>query len=384
MNNYSLYIRWLVVFLLSQILGIVVFNLAVDPYGVIDSPKIYRLNHAKPKQEPQVRLYKAVEITQVRPKTILLGSSRTDVGLNPSHPVLQSSQPVYNLGILGANMYEVKRYFDHAIANQPDLNQVVLGLDFFMFNETRKNTPDFYEQRLGIQRISLKDMFDISFSTNTIKSSLLTILANVENPDLTPYSENGLRNERYFINKILPNQSKVKGFEVSLKNFLNASDLYKKYELSESGLANLREITDICQQKNIKLKIFISPAHATQWEAMINSELWPVFETWKREVVKITPFWDFSGYNSITTEPISEGMKNYLDSSHYRQVVGDLVLDRIYQNYSNSLPDSVPEDFGVLVTPENIETHLKNIRQQREYWKNNNLDTVEYVKSLER
>lgn len=380
MNNYSQYIRWLVVFLLSQILGIVVFNLAVDPYGIIDSPKIYRLNHAKPQQEPQVRLYKAVAITQVRPKTILLGSSRTDVGLNPNHPVLQSSQPVYNLGILGANMYEVKRYFNHAIANQPDLNQVVLGLDFFMFNENRKNTPDFYEQRLEIQRISLKDMFDISFSTNTIKSSILTILANVEDPDLTPYTENGLRNERYFINKILPNQSKVKGFEVSLENFLTSSDLYKKYELSESGLANLREIIDICKQKNIQLKIFISPAHATQWEAMINSDLWPVFEIWKREIVKITPFWDFSGYNSITTEPISEEMKYYLDSSHYRQIVGDLVLDRIFQGS----PNPVPEDFGVLVTPENIESHLKAIRQQREDWKKNNLETVEYVKQLKK
>ncbi|GFZ91240.1 hypothetical protein [Okeania sp. KiyG1] len=73
----------------------------------------------------------------------------------------------------------------------------------------------------------------------------------------------------------------------------------------------------MCQENNIKLILFISPSHATQWEAIRATGEWSTFEEWKREVVKITPVFDFSGYNTITTEPIHNDMENYRDNSHY-------------------------------------------------------------------
>ena len=70
------------------------------------------------------------------------------------------------------------------------------------------------------------------------------------------------------------------------------------------------------------------------------------------------PLWDFSGYNSLTTEDVPPDgdsetqMKWYWESSHYKKELGDLVLDRIFDYHH---PERiVPDDFGVLLTPKNI------------------------------
>ena len=72
-------------------------------------------------------------------------------------------------------------------------------------------------------------------------------------------------------------------------------------------------------------------------------------------MVKITPVWDFSGYNSITTESIDDRMEYYIDNSHYSLKAGDLVLNRIVSFQT----EKVPRDFGVLVNQDNIEPHLE-------------------------
>jgi len=86
------------------------------------------------------------------------------------------------------------------------------------------------------------------------------------------------------------------------------------------------------------------------------------------------PLWDFSGYNSLTTEDVPPDgdsetqMKWYWESSHYKKELGDLVLDRIFDyHHSRRI---VPDDFGILLTSENITAHLCRIRdKQREYHK---------------
>jgi hypothetical protein len=108
--------------------------------------------------------------------------------------------------------------------------------------------------------------------------------------------------------------------------------------------------------------------------------LWSAFEDWKRQVVKITPIWDFSGYNSITSEPISDDMQNYLESSHYQEHIGNLVLNRMLNHEINK----VPGDFGTLVTVENIEPQLAKIRAGREKWAKQNPDMVKLVERWSR
>jgi hypothetical protein len=131
--------------------------------------------------------------------------------------------------------------------------------------------------------------------------------------------------------------------------------------------------------------LYIQPNHAYLLETFKIKGLWPTMDQWKRELVNILaedaaahpkekpfPLWDFSGYNTITTEAIPQSgdtttkMKWYWEGSHYKKELGDQILDRIF-NYQSAMR-KVPQDFGILLTPDNLETHLANIRQKQQVY----------------
>lgn len=74
-----------------------------------------------------------------------------------------------------------------------------------------------------------------------------------------------------------------------------------------------------------------------------------------KELVKVTDYIDFTGHNTI-----SENQLNYWDSSHLRKEITPTIFAKIF----NDDTIEVPKDFGVFVTKENIDKHLKNLRQQ--------------------
>jgi hypothetical protein len=53
-------------------------------------------------------------------------------------------------------------------------------------------------------------------------------------------------------------------------------------------------------------------------------------------------------------------MKFYWDSSHFTEVVSDMILKRIFYDGVN-----VPDDFGVKLTKENIENDISKIRKDQ-------------------
>ena len=130
MRNRKKYRRFNWIFLLSAfipIVGVGVFNIVVDPYDVFNTPNFLGINHSKPRKGYNDRLYKATDIIRIKPVTVLMGSSRTQQALDTNYLALENHQPAYNLGLNGINIYELRRYLQHAIANQKDLDLVIIG-----------------------------------------------------------------------------------------------------------------------------------------------------------------------------------------------------------------------------------------------------------------
>lgn len=63
-------------------------------------------------------------------------------------------------------------------------------------------------------------------------------------------------------------------------------------------------------------------------------------------------FWHFAYFNSITTNNY-----NYYEDIHHIPSIDEMVLDRIF----NKQTDSLPQDFGIFITKENIEQSLEAI-----------------------
>ena len=359
-------------FILVSMLGVGLFNYIIDPYGIFNQFYLTKLNDIKPKKDDNDRLFKAVDIINLRPTTVIIGSSRTKQGIRTDHAAFSGQQNVYNLALNGANIYELKRYLEHAIYNQQNLKTVMLGLDFFMFNRWSENQPGFVEYRLEKKQIAYQDIINVLFSIDALQSSQQTISQSIiENEE----QSDNLRG--FQIRKDADNGQTKWRFESSIEL---SYEFYEKYDLSQQNLDYFREIVSLCQNNNIELLLFISPSHATQWESIAALGKWETFEQWKRELVKITSLWDFSDYNNITSEPIKDVMENYADSSHYRENVGNLILNRIY----NQNIDQIPDNFGILITEDNIESHLANIRQRRQVWQQNNPEEAELVTNIMR
>src|SRR5437762_9039650 len=79
--------------------AVVAVNLVVDPFGMYRLVVLQSVNAYKPAVPTRVRLVKAYEVRHLRPSGIILGTSRSHVGLRPSHDGWDpASRPVYKIG----------------------------------------------------------------------------------------------------------------------------------------------------------------------------------------------------------------------------------------------------------------------------------------------
>ncbi|WHH57503.1 hypothetical protein [Petroclostridium sp. X23] len=358
---------------------IVVVNYLIDPYNVFKTPTVNGFNLKK--IETKEYLMKAREIVLYKPDIIFLGSSRTRNGLDPSYYFESTGERAYNCGLSSAGIYEQMRYLEYALLNNNSLKKVIVGVDFAAFNELKNDNKKFDEKQLNSSFFAKDDMIRILLTKQSIKDSIHVLLDNSMNENkytANKYLQNGSANEEEIIlqSEKMMKQGKNRFFE-HLKDYLKEEGNYGKFALSKQKISYFEKIISICEENSIELTVLIHPAHALQWEGIKKAGLWSEFEEWKKEIVNIYPVWDFSGYNSITTSP-PDNFINYTDQSHYRKKIGNYVFNRILHVNEESIPD----DFGVFLTKDNMQEHLIKIRKEQETWEMNNPDILEKIKDL--
>ena len=197
------YIRYTVSYLLAflMVLALVAtFNYAVDPYGLFDTPRIDKFNRLKPKATSRVRVSKVYQVDRFKPKTIVAGNSRPEIGLDPTSSCWpENFKPVYNTSLPGASVYMASRYIGHAVSGN-EVKQVFWGLDFLDFLndefDTVKQTSwppkvELFEERLRISLDGTKnDEYFVTrireylvslFSLNTFMDSIYTVFKQSSN-----------------------------------------------------------------------------------------------------------------------------------------------------------------------------------------------------------
>ncbi len=342
----------------------------VDPYGVNWRFVHHGFNLNKGMFSKSVRLAKAYYINCFKPETLLVGTSRVEYGLSPDDDFLKTYQPVYNYGLSSSNLYEQRRYIEYAVRHNK-IKTIIMGLDLGSFGKM-SNSPDFNEKRLGAPSL-IRKIRECYFSLSATYGIFRTIKKNRRNPDEVEIYQNGWRSPEKQDRAVKEGRTTLKTeFEKSEMDFLRI--VYYQFSLVPERFNDFKMIVDLCRKNNIAFYPFISPAHPRQWEVIYKTGSWDEWDAWKRELVEITPVWDFSGYHDFNKQE-----KFYLDSSHYRKEMGHLIFERLIGSKKDS---QIPDDFGVLLTVENIESHLQSIIKQREKWVNNNPDDVSDIDRL--
>jgi hypothetical protein len=381
------YIKISILIFLILIFVISAFNLLVDPYSIYNSKLYEGINVYKFEAHKHLRMIKAEKITQIKPKTIILGTSKAEYGIDPDHTVWENL-PVYNASLTSGNIYEMYRYMQHAHATK-NLKTVLLALDLISFKlEILKN--DFDENRLSIdmdgnyQKKSISNLISPIISLDATKSSIKTVF-NQKNKIYKSYLSNGMIDEKYEWDYILKKGGVRNSFindekyycKKVYENFTFNSKKFNAYQIYE-------KLLKYAYKNNLDLHIIISPYHARKLQAIKLKGLQNKFENWKSNLTLInekvaleyssTPYnvWDFSGYNSYNTIslPTLENKKQQLEwfweSTHYKKKLGDLMLAEIFD--SNNTDTNNKKKFGKKITSHNINNHLKKIQRDQISW----------------
>ena len=392
-------------------------NIVVDPFFRFDLIAVEGFNAQKTQFASQARLAKPGVVCRLQPGSVILGTSRVEVGINPRHPGWNSSYgPVYNLALAGSGLKELYLTLQHVVHASSRLHVAVVGLDFLMFNAHREAVV-FGTEVLGFDQKRLMLSSDDScwksfsrdlglflgtegfaYSASTVRGQMLP--SDVADPDspkvmswLALYDRDGYRGDSYDLaarNFVLRKGPRywfdgASGRDATQEKYY-VSRIWRpapdgrycfEHEGSQDTISLFRAIVDFARQSRVDVKFFINPIHARMLVALREAGLWPQYEEWKRRLVSTlaeeaaasgaSPFqlWDFSGINTVTTElvPPSQDlaeMRWWWEPSHYRSSAGNLILDRILAH--DDAARKVPDDFGVTLDSQNIEAWITKTR----------------------
>ena len=116
----------------------------------------------------------------------------------------------------------------------------------------------------------------------------------------------------------------------------------------------IQRITNYAKQNNINIIFYYSPLYYKVYQyGNIDN-----YNNMKRKVANITPFYDFSGINEITTQK-----KYFCDLIHINTDCTKIIINRLFSENKNNEPKF--KNFGNYVTKENIDKHIEIMNTQK-------------------
>jgi hypothetical protein len=366
-------------------------TVVVDPYRMYGTKEILGWTALKPQIYDRVGIAKTYSLDRTAPRTLLLGNSRVEIGLDPASAQWPADdRPVFNAAEAGRDMFTALRMLQHAAALRPP-NLVVVGLDILDFlqkpdageNRTRPSSRD--ELRLSIDRDGQpnprralqiwRDRLATTLTIDAFVDSLATLFDQDPSSTvtMTVAGFNPLHEYRTYVAR--------SGYhEIFRQKNAIYERQYRQYFAPDFGepnryasLRDLRRLIQVAASRKCRLVLFIHPYHSDYLEMLHSLDFWPSFEAWKRALVRLVEeeaeasgisidLVDFSGYDEFTTEPVPPAddlhseMRWYWESGHYKRELGEKMLMRLITGKGG---------FGRKLTSGNIDDVLASIRASR-------------------
>ncbi|TAK67882.1 MAG: hypothetical protein EPO19_09960 [Betaproteobacteria bacterium] len=375
------------------------FNAFIDPYGHFDPPKISGVNTLPLGFNHRPLLAKSLAVSELRPATIILGNSHAEAAYDPQHPAI-ALRPAYNLAIGGAGLSMLRRYFLEALA-AGGLRQVILALDLTLFDPAANSADPSLDTVLltdatGEQAGGARKWRRLAFIllSGTTSSDSWWSITHQGKP-VAIYNRSGLREEAYDIAQVAreggPRRASMRVESNVLAGTPRDVESASFRSSYAATLAELQEMIDLSARHGIQLKLIINPIHARQNYALDVAGLWPLYENWKRDLVaaaqrapELVSLWDFSGVSSCTAENLppdanaASVMRWYRESSHFRRVLGNRVLDRVFGRPD----DGVCPGLGQRLEPATLADALEAQRDALRHWVETHAADVAEIEGL--
>ncbi len=347
--------RYLIVFAVSVIIllaPVFAFQIAVDPFGTWGAPLTVGFNHYKPFQKDTERLFKPYQYRNMAPRVVFFGSSRVNYIMPPQWPGVPDDK-VFNYGINAAHIPE-EAYFFHSAMDTHEPEVIAIGIDMLQFSSyLNKLQSGFSQRRLNMVKWSpltsaASNAIDTVLSFDVLRRSMETIEENKasrRNDELFMRGWNTRGNKRHY---------NLREYKRVLWKFMQGT--YQNYRFSKGNWRMFQQMISRAQETDATLYLYINPIHCDFLTTIYLTGKWDEFERFKKRLVTVGPVRDFNYVNSVTRV-----RDNFIDPSHFLPPIG-VRMTQIMDS------GKATDDFGIILTPDNIDRVLLEQRQAIEEW----------------
>jgi len=333
---------------LAAAAGVAGINGLVDPLGVVPaSPVLRGMNAEKVTRFNNDRSYKPLDLLSVRPRTVVLGTSRILQAFDPSTLSGTAYGPAYNYGLAGGDLDELESHFEKFVARTPSVKYVFVEL--------------FLPRAVARSQRSASGLLELLaatfFSWSALHESAETVWQNARSHAGFPTGAPVILPDG---RQSFVGVSTLPKFLAYPAAFLGA---HPRYDLSPWILVSMRRMREVARRRGIALTFFLSPMHAVQLYGLYATGYWPLLESWKQELAREFDVLDFSAYTTITEEPVSTEMHYWVDPHHFSRLTAQMLTERLVRGGAGA-----PDRFGVRLTPDRLQDELRTSRAARDAW----------------
>lgn len=358
--NYKKYNQILFISILAVIIFIIVFCYVINPFGVF-SEKAYFFNKSFPELRKQERLTKVLQFKKLQNiNTIFLGSSRVDFSISDKYYNNLTHQTSFNFAMQGSRFAEHKYLIEKAIREQPNLHTVIIGIDYDFYYLQGENDLSILK---SYEKDDLNNYSSLLLSSTALGSSFTTLFKSLNPSYQKGFDITGVK--RIFVNNKID-----ESFYKTINQYKTVGDDFKN---TKPELSNLADLVQELRNKNIKVILYMQPAHSSMYEIIKQNGALDSLYLFKKELAKIQPFYDFYYPSVYSSEKIQPNMKYFFETSHCTFLVGEKILDKICLGVG---------EYGVLVNSQNIDEVHKNFIKQLEVWEKKNPEWVQKIKDI--
>jgi len=331
------------------------FTLVVDPYGI--SPLGFareHVNRIKPARVDIDRFIKPFEVWKYQPKTLFLGSSRIQQGMDPAVLTQSRFAPAYNSSVPASSVPLNVAYLRQYVDLNPQLRTVVFELFFYQFIKSNSSTFIDKQQDLSV----LADAARLFLSGDALWASIKTVEHNFQ--ARAPVYE--IRPGGFFYYP--PGHNSKGGFDGFAAGIWKLHETRPDMTLDEDVFESFRELVEICRSRNIELVLLLTPNHAYDDFYIDSIGGWDTMQGWLRRVSAFGPIHSFSQPNSWVDEPVAPGMVYWNDPYHFTLEMGR----NIQVALAGGKPENTPSNFMMTLTPDMIAGHVAARRRFVRQW----------------
>lgn len=340
-------------FLMLSILALVVtlgigFNYLTDPYRAwgtrLVDPVFAKLSNARVEVPYLLRTN--------TPETVLIGSSRVAWGMNIEEGYRDG---VLNAGIAGATVPQAVSLIDLALQN-PALKRIVWFVDFFAFSRHYDRVDPNFDARLS------------GSVESRLEETLLSLNEMSDGFDELKRALGGRQNLRRTRTVAIPWPMDFICSELdrpASTDLSTVSDAVVIAQLTHNWYANYDPSPELARlfsatirrirARGVSAVIVVAPMSQYELEIVRQSGQWEHFQEFKRMLGTSGSFWDFSGYN-----PISSHSELFRDATHMKPEMGEMVLRMVLGMDARPCNEraALIAASGRLIEPRSVETEL--------------------------